>query len=40
MIKIIFFDIDGTLVQLGKNEMTQKVKDTLIQLQQEHLILG
>lgn len=35
MIKIIFFDIDGTLVKLGKNEMTQKVKDTLIQLQQE-----
>ena len=27
MIKIIFFDIDGTLVQLGKNEMTQKVKN-------------
>ena len=33
MIKIIFFDIDGTLVQLGKNEMTQKVKNTLIRLQ-------
>ncbi len=35
MIKIIFFDIDGTLVKLGKNEITQKVKNTLIQLQKE-----
>lgn len=35
MIKIIFFDIDGTLVRLGKNEMTQSVKDTLIRLQKE-----
>lgn len=39
MIKIIFFDIDGTLVQLGKNEMTQKVKNTLIRLQNEGIKL-
>lgn len=39
MIKIIFFDIDGTLVQLGKNELTQKVKNTLIRLQNEGIKL-
>lgn len=39
MIKIIFFDIDGTLVKIGKDEMTQKVKNTLIQLQNKGIKL-
>ena len=39
MIKIIFFDIDGTLVKLGKNEITEKVKNTLIHLQKDGIKL-
>ena len=38
-IKLIAVDIDGTLVQLGKNEMTQQVKNTLIRLQNEGIKL-
>ncbi len=29
MIKILFFDIDGTLLELGKKEMRQELVDAL-----------
>ena len=29
MIKILFFDIDGTLLELGKKEMHQELVDAL-----------
>lgn len=36
-IKIAFFDIDGTLVDLNKKVITPRMLDTLIQLKQKGL---
>ena len=39
MIKIIFFDIDGTLVKLGTTEISDSVKDTLSKLHENGIKL-
>ena len=39
MVKIIFFDIDGTLVKLGKNEISTNVLQTLKDLKKEGIQL-
>lgn len=31
-IKIIFFDIDGTLIDMNKKVMTKRIEETLIRL--------
>ena len=38
MIKIIFFDIDGTLVKLGTTEISDSVKDTLSKLHENGIV--
>lgn len=38
-IKIIFFDIDGTLIDMNKKHITDTMLDTLVQLQQKGIIL-
>lgn len=39
-IKIVFFDIDGTLVSLGQTDMSPKTKQALRQLQQKGITIG
>lgn len=39
MIKMIFFDIDGTLIEMGKKSMTDKVEETLIGLKRKGILL-
>ena len=34
-IKIAFFDIDGTILRFGKNDMTDKTKEALNKLQKK-----
>ena len=38
-IKIIFFDIDGTLIDMSKKEISQRILDTLKQLKERKIIL-
>ena len=38
-IKIIFFDIDGTLIDMNKKHITDTMLDTLVQLQKKGIIL-
>ena len=38
-IKIAFFDIDGTLIDMNTKVMTKKMEETLIRLKQNHVIL-
>lgn len=38
-IKIIFFDIDGTLIDMEKKHITDRMLDTLVQLQKNGIIL-
>lgn len=38
-IKIIFFDIDGTLIDINRRKISQKTLDTLIQLKKRNYIL-
>lgn len=35
--KIIFFDIDGTLLKLGTKELSPKMKETLLKLKSNHI---
>ena len=39
MIKMIFFDIDGTLIEMGKKQMTPRMEETLIQLKEKGFLL-
>lgn len=39
-IKIIFFDIDGTLIDMKKKRISEKTLDTLIRLKEKNMILG
>lgn len=39
MTKIIFFDIDGTILPLGETEIRPKVKEALIQLHEKGILL-
>ena len=39
MIKMIFFDIDGTLIEMGKNQMTERMEETLIRLKEKGILL-
>lgn len=39
MIKMIFFDIDGTLIEMGKKQMTPRMEETLIQLKEKGILL-
>lgn len=39
MIKMIFFDIDGTLIEMGKKQMTARMEETLIQLKERGILL-
>ena len=38
-IKIAFFDIDGTLIDMNTKVMTKKMEETLIRLKRNHVIL-
>lgn len=38
-IKIAFFDIDGTLIDMNTKVITKRMEETLIQLKQNHVIL-
>ncbi len=38
-IKIVFFDIDGTLIDINKKEMTKRIEETLIRLKQNKIII-
>ncbi len=38
-IKIAFFDIDGTLIDMNTKVITKKMEETLIRLKQNHVIL-
>lgn len=38
-IKIIFFDIDGTLIDMNKKVMTKRIEETLIRLKQKKIII-
>ena len=40
MIKILFFDIDGTLLELGKKEMHQELVDALNLVKQKGIKIG
>ena len=39
MIKMIFFDIDGTLIEMGKKQMTPRMEETLIRLKEKGILL-
>lgn len=39
-VKIIFFDIDGTLIDIYKKQMTEKVRETLLALKERGIILA
>lgn len=39
MIKIVFFDIDGTLLKLGSKELTENVRYTLKKLQENGVLI-
>ncbi len=38
-IKIVFFDIDGTLIDINKKIMTKRIEETLIRLKQNKIII-
>ncbi len=38
-IKIAFFDIDGTLIDINKKKMTKRIEETLIRLKQNKIII-
>ncbi|MFR4218453.1 MAG: HAD family hydrolase [[Clostridium] innocuum] len=38
-IKIAFFDIDGTLIAMDRDTMSELMEDTLLQLQKNGIIL-
>lgn len=38
-VKIIFFDIDGTLIDMAKKEISEKMLATLKALKKQHIIL-
>ena len=38
-IKIAFFDIDGTLIDMDKKIMSEQMEETLLQLQRNHIII-
>lgn len=38
-IKIIFFDIDGTLIDIHRRQISEKTLETLIRLKERHIIL-
>ena len=39
MIKIAFFDIDGTLLKMGHTELSERTKQTLLSLQNNGVLL-
>ncbi len=39
-IKIIFFDVDGTLIDIKQKRMTDKMKETLLRLKENNYILA
>ena len=39
MTKIIFFDIDGTLIEMGKKHMNDRMEETLIRLREKGILL-
>ena len=39
MIKIAFFDIDGTLLKMGHTELSERTKHTLLSLQNNGVLL-
>ena len=39
MIKIAFFDVDGTLLKLGTKELSDKTKKALTKLRQNNVLL-
>ena len=39
MIKMIFFDIDGTLIKMGEKQMTARMEETLIRLKENGILL-
>ncbi len=39
MVKMIFFDIDGTLIEMGKKQMTARMEETLIRLKEKGILL-
>ena len=38
-VKIIFFDIDGTLIDMERKQISEKMLETLIRLKQRGIIL-
>ena len=40
MIKIAFFDIDGTLLKMGHTELSERTKQTLLSLQNNGVLLS
>lgn len=38
-IKIVFFDIDGTLIDMNRKVMTKRIEETLIRLKQNKIII-
>ena len=39
MIKIAFFDVDGTLIKLGTKELSDKTEKALTKLRQNNVLL-
>ena len=39
MIKIIFFDIDGTLIDINSRKISEKTLETLIRLKERNILL-
>ena len=39
MIKIAFFDVDGTLLKFGNKELSEKTRKALLALQRNHVLI-
>lgn len=39
MTKMIFFDIDGTLIEMGKKQMTARTEEILVQPKERGILL-